>query len=310
MLGLQYFSFEDLWSPLVLALFLIIAAAYLVLVGPFSEKVQNAEPATAGQKAMFFTGLFVLYLAQAGPFNLLGHVMFSFHMVSMALSYLIAPPLMMKGLPTWVWRSIVRWLPTRQLSFLAHPIVAAVLFNGLFSLYHLPIVHDYVMLNFTVHRLYYIVLFITSMLMWWTLLNPLPEGRQASGLSKVGFIFLNMVLLTPACGLIIFASEPLYQTYSNPAVWAEAMRYCVSGDSSAILRSFGGPEFFNFLSSAKEDQQVGGILMKFIQEGIFVSMLAYVFTQWYRKERQEEDDDSYPSGGGNEPGPLNPAAKS
>nr|WP_145405728.1 cytochrome c oxidase assembly factor CtaG [Paenibacillus xylanexedens] len=309
MLGLQYFSFDDLWSPLVLALFLIIAAAYLVLVGPFSERVQGAAPATVGQKVLFLTGLTVLYLAQAGPFNLLGHVMFSFHMISMALSYLVAPPLMMKGLPVWVWRAIVRWLPKRGLSFLAHPIVAAVLFNGLFSLYHLPIVHDYVMLNFTVHRLYYIVLFITSMLMWWTLLNPLPEGRQASGLSKVGFIFLNMVLLTPACGLIIFASEPLYQTYSNPAAWAEAMRYCVSGDSSALLRSFGGPTFFNFLSSAKEDQQVGGILMKFIQEGIFVSMLAYVFAQWYRKERQEEDDDLTPSGG-EERGPLNPAAKS
>ena len=56
----------------------------------------------------------MLYLAQAGPFNLLGHVMFSFHMISMALSYLVAPPLMMKGLPTWVWRGIVRMLPTRQ----------------------------------------------------------------------------------------------------------------------------------------------------------------------------------------------------
>jgi putative membrane protein len=39
-------------------------------------------------------------------------------------------------------------------------------------------------------------------------------------------------------------------------------------------------------------------------------MLAYVFAQWYRKERQEEDDDLSPAGGGNEQGPLNPAAKS
>ncbi|MDQ0173547.1 cytochrome c oxidase assembly factor CtaG [Paenibacillus tundrae] len=308
MLGLQYFSFTDLWSPTILALFLLIGAGYFVLVGPVSEKVSGAEPATVGQRVLFITGLIVFYLAQAGPFNLLGHVMFSFHMVSMALSYLVAPPLLMKGLPNWVWRKIVSFLPTRQLSFLAHPIVAALLFNGLFSIYHLPVVHDYVMLNFTVHRLYYIALFITSMLMWWTLLNPLPEGRQASGLSKVGFIFLNMVLLTPACGLIIFASEPLYATYSNPAVWAEAMRYCVSGDTSALLRSFGGPAFFNFLSSAKEDQQVGGIIMKFIQEGIFVSMLALVFFQWYRKEKQEDDEDDTHRP---EPPvvPLNPATK-
>lgn len=308
MLGLQYFSFTDLWSPTILALFLLIGAGYFVLVGPVSEKVSGAEPATVGQRVLFITGLIVFYLAQAGPFNLLGHVMFSFHMVSMALSYLVAPPLLMKGLPNWVWRKIVSFLPTRQLSFLAHPIVAALLFNGLFSIYHLPVVHDYVMLNFTVHRLYYIALFITSMLMWWTLLNPLPEGRQASGLSKVGFIFLNMVLLTPACGLIIFASEPLYATYSNPAVWAEAMRYCVSGDTSALLRSFGTPAFFNFLPSAKEDQQVGGIIMKFIQEGIFVSMLALVFFQWYRKEKQEDDEDDTHRP---EPPvvPLNPATK-
>jgi len=85
------------------------------------------------------------------------------------------------------------------------------------------------------------------------------------------------------------------------------MRYCVSGDSTALLRSFGGPAFFNFLFSAKEDQQLGGIVMKFIQEGIFASMLAYVFFQWYRKEKQEDDDDSYPAGGAG--GPLNPAAK-
>ncbi|WP_339275913.1 cytochrome c oxidase assembly factor CtaG [Paenibacillus sp. FSL W8-0426] len=301
MLGLQYFSFSDLWNPLVLALFLVVAAAYLVIVGPFSERVKDAEPATGTQKLLFLVGLAVLYLAQAGPFNLLGHVMFSFHMVSMALSYLVAPPLLMKGLPVWIWRRIARRMPAKSLSFLAHPIVAAVVFNGLFSMYHLPVVHDYVMLNFTVHRLYYIALFVTSMLMWWTLLNPLPEGRQASGLSKMGFIFLNMVLLTPACGLIIFAPQPLYATYSDPSVWAEAMRYCVSTGSSALLRSFGGPGFFNFLSSAQEDQQVGGILMKFIQEGIFISMLGYVFFQWYRKEKREDDDDPRSLDGTGEP---------
>ena len=117
MLGLQYFSFNDLWSPFILALFLLISAVYLFVVGPLSERVTDAEPATAAQKIMFIIGLAVFYLAQAGPFNLLGHVMFSFHMVSMALSYLVAPPLLMKGLPLWVWRKIIQWLPARQLSF-------------------------------------------------------------------------------------------------------------------------------------------------------------------------------------------------
>ncbi|MDF9843393.1 MULTISPECIES: cytochrome c oxidase assembly factor CtaG [unclassified Paenibacillus] len=296
MLGLQYFSFADLWSPLLLAATLLLAAGYLVLIGPLAQRFPGSAEVPLRQRALFLGGLLVLYLAQGGPVSLLGHILFSFHMVSMALSYLIAVPLMMLGIPEWCWRALMRVNPLRRLSFLAHPVVAALLFNGLFSLYHIPVIHDYVMLHFTVHRLYYAVLFLTSALMWWTLINPLPEHRRAGGPVKIGFIFLNMVLLTPACGLIIFASSPLYATYSDPAVWARAMGYCVSGDPAALLQAFGGPGFFGGLSP-KVDQQVGGIVMKFIQEFIFASMLAYVFYHWYKKENGQDDPDlSGPSG--------------
>ncbi|MNJ62202.1 Cytochrome c oxidase caa3 assembly factor [compost metagenome] len=69
------------------------------------------------------------------------------------------------------------------------------------------------------------------------------------------------------------------------------MGYCVpGGDPAALLSQFGGPEFFGFLET-QVDQQVGGILMKFIQEIIFASMLAYVFFQWYRQENKEDEED-------------------
>jgi putative membrane protein len=289
MLGLEYFSFADLWSPLFLVFMLLMTAGYLLVVGPLSEKFTETEPVSWVKKTFFITGMFMLYLAQGGPVSLLGHMMFSFHMLTMALSYLVAPPLIIMGIPTWLWRALLRVNPFKKLRFLAMPLVAAVLFNGLFSLYHIPVIHDYVMLHFYVHRLYYAVLFVSAMLMWWTLLNPLPESSKGSSLGKMGYIFLNMVLLTPACGLIIFSSHPMYATYSDPNIWAEAMGYCVSGDTSILLTSFGGPTFFNLMSPLV-DQQVGGILMKFIQEGIFASILAYVFYHWYKSENREDDE--------------------
>lgn len=295
-LGLEYFEFADVWSPLFLAVMLLLTAGYLVIAGPLNDKFGQGRPVTGGKKFLFVLGMIVLYFAQGGPVELLGHMMFSFHMVSMALSYLIAPPLLMLGLPVWLWTKIVSFLgrsPLRHLKFLTHPIVAAVVFNGLFSIYHLPVVHDYVMLHFGVHRLYYLVLFIASALMWWTLVKPLPAQGEVQGLKKMGFIFLNMVLLTPACGLIIFAPEPLYATYSDPVVWAKAMGYCIPGDTSFLLSRFGGPEFFGYLGT-RVDQQVGGILMKFMQEIIFASMLAYVFFQWYRQENREEEEGQLP----------------
>lgn len=293
MLGLEYFKFADVWSPVFLAFMLLVTAGYFVLIGPGGGKWAAEERVPAGRKLLFAAGMALLYLAQGGPVELLGHMMFSFHMLSMALSYLVAPPLLMLGIPPWVWRKVAAFLagsPLRQLRFLVKPVAAAVVFNGLFSFYHIPAVHDYVMLHFGVHRLYYIVLFIASGLMWWTLVNPLPERPGAQGLKKMGFIFLNMVLLTPACGLIIFAKEPLYATYSDPNVWARAMGYCVSGNPAMLLSQFGGPQFFGFLEPGI-DQQVGGILMKFIQEFIFASMLAYVFYQWYKQENRGGDDE-------------------
>nr|WGD91455.1 hypothetical protein P5665_18820 [Bacillus subtilis] len=38
------------------------------------------------------------------------------------------------------------------------------------------------------------------------------------------------MLLTPACALIMFSGAPLYATYTDPALWAEAMRLCVPAD--------------------------------------------------------------------------------
>lgn len=288
MLGLQYFSFEDLWSPLFLAVLLLLTAGYFVMIGPLAGRFSGASAVPVWRRGLFLSGMLALYLAQGGPVSLLGHIFFSFHMVSMALSYLVAVPLIMLGIPAWVWRAFLKVNPLRRFAFLAQPVVAALLFNGLFSLYHIPVVHDYVMLHFTVHRLYYGLLFLTAVLMWWNLINPLPECRKLGGLGQVGFIFLNMVLLTPACGLIIFAGTPLYATYSDPDTWARAMGYCVSGNPASLLQTFGGPAFFGWLSP-KVDQQVGGIAMKFIQEFIFASMLAYVFYHWYKKENGQDD---------------------
>lgn len=290
MLGLEYFDFAQVWSPVVLALTLLVIAGYFLLVGPVGDKYGRGEVVSLGRRALFVIGALCLYLAQGGPVELLGHMMFSFHMVSMALSYLVAPPLLMLGVPLWVWKMIVSWLqrsPLRHLHFLVQPIVAAVVFNGLFSFYHIPVIHDYVMLHFGVHRVYYVVLFFAAILMWWSLVDPLPKEGEAQGLKKMGYIFLNMVLLTPACGLIIFAGEELYATYSDPLIWAKAMGYCIPGDSAGLLERFGGPEFFGYLEPLV-DQQVGGILMKFFQEIIFASMLAYVFLQWYKQENREE----------------------
>jgi putative membrane protein len=211
-----------------------------------------------------------------------------FHMVNMSLSYLIVPPLILLGTPAFVWRRLFGAALWRKFRWAANPIFTLLLFNGLFSFYHVPVVHDYIMTHYTVHAVYYAVLLIAAFLMWWHVTSPVPEWNRLTDLRKMGYIFANGLLLTPACALIIFAGEPLYRVYTDPAIWANAMGYCVSGSGEALLELVDGPSAFTMLGPF-EDQQSGGIIMKLVQEVMYGSILAYVFYQWFRKERDAEE---------------------
>ncbi|GGG16267.1 cytochrome c oxidase assembly factor CtaG [Paenibacillus abyssi] len=291
MLGLEYFSFEELWSPMVFFLMAALVILYFYAIGPWRERrYPNEGAASSRQKLLFISGMVLYYLAQGGPLELLGHLTFTFHMANMSISYLIVPPMILLGIPAFIWRHVFSHHFWRPFRFLMHPLLTLVLFNMLFSIYHIPVVHDYVMLNFTVHRIYYAAMLITAFMMWWQIVSPVKEWSRLTDVKKMGYIFANGVLLTPACALIIFSGSPLYATYNDPNVWAQAMGYCVSGDPSALLAQFSGPSFFNFLPIV-EDQQLGGIIMKLVQELMYGALLAYVFSQWFKREHADSDSD-------------------
>jgi len=294
MFGLDKFNFAELWSPVVLLVYVIIAAAYLLITGPYRTLFTGSEPIGWGRRSMFLSGLFLFYFAQSGPLEVLAHMMFSAHMIAMTVSYIIAPPLLLIGVPAWLWRKFFGLTFLQRFRFLGRPLVSIILFNGLFSLYHMPVILDYVMLHFTIHRILYAVLFLTSLLMWWPIICPVPERNRLSELQKMVYIIIAGVLLTPACALIIFAPDSLYETYSNPAVWATAMTYCIPGDPELLLQMFEGPGAFTSLT-AVDHQQIGGISMKLIQEFLYISILAWVFKQWFSKEKKreaEQDDEA------------------
>jgi putative membrane protein len=292
MWGLQYFSFRDLWSPVFMLVIMAVIVLYTFVVGPWRHRFAGNQPVSFMRQLSFVIAILLLYLTQGGPLSLLGHLMFTFHMTNMALSYMLVPPLLLYGIPAWIWRAIFQARFWRLLVFrlIMNPIICLMLFILLFSFYHMPDNHDWIMTHFMIHRLYYMALFLSSMMMWWHIFCPVPEWRRMSHLLSLGYIFMSGLLLTPACAMIIFANGPLFAVYNDPQVWVKAMGYCMSGDPSVLLSQFEGPAFFN-LMSPMEDQQLGGIVMKLIQEFVNAAALYTVFMQWYRKERASEVQD-------------------
>ncbi|EGL19875.1 MULTISPECIES: cytochrome c oxidase assembly protein [Paenibacillus] len=260
-------GFFEMWNPVVLLFVVVVGLVYRSLTSPSKAAAAGEEPVSSKVKLSFYTGIALFYIGQGSPINYLGHhYLFSVHMLQQSLLYLIMPIFILNGLPAWLIRPLFKGtVMNRLLRFFTHPLISVLAFNLLFSIYHLPLIMDTLMENEWMLLGYHGILLFTAFAMWFPVFTPLPEHEKLSSLMKLAYIAVNGILLTPACALIIFASEPIYAMYANVVIPFNAL---------PLL----------------DDQQLGGVLMKVIQEIVYGSALAMIFFKWYRTERAQEDE--------------------
>ncbi|PLR97414.1 cytochrome c oxidase assembly factor CtaG [Bacillus sp. T33-2] len=286
MLSLDIFGFRAMWSPFYFLFLAAVLAIYYLAVFKHYGLFRNGEAATRKNAVYFTVSIVLLYIIKGSPLDLLGHITFYAHMIQMAVLYLVIPPLMIFGIPHWVWRSVLGLRVVKPLFRLfTRPLIALIVFNGVFSFYHIPLIFDVVKTDMWLHAGYTTLLFILAICMWWPLLNELPEFQTLTGIKKIGYIFADGILLTPACALIIFADAPMYASFSDPQAWAAALELCVPSTTLSSL-NLSGPETFSSMSLLL-DQQLGGVIMKIIQEIVYGVILAQTFFSWYRKEQEQ-----------------------
>ncbi|NEW06951.1 cytochrome C oxidase assembly protein [Paenibacillus sp. SYP-B3998] len=262
----QIGGFFDLWSPVLLLVVIVIGYVYNRFITKANGIFADVEPVSVKQKLSFYTGLALFYIGQGSPINYLGHhYLFSMHMLQQTMLYLIVPIFIWLGTPGWMFRPLMKNRVFRvAFTFFTRPLIALFLFNMLFSIYHMPLVMDGLMRNEWLQLIYHIALFVTAFTMWFPVFTPLPELNRLNDLKKLGYIFGNGILLTPACALIIFADTIIYDMYKNVTIPFAHM-------------------------SPLDDQQLGGVIMKMIQEVVYGAVLAYIFFRWYRRERKEDE---------------------
>lgn len=278
------FGFRALWSPYFLLFLIAVTALFFFLATKKRHWFPGNRQLTKKEGIFFVMAIIVIYISKGSPIDLWGHLMFTFHMVQMALFLLLAPQLVIIGIPDWMWKKFIS-LPIIKPVFwlLTRPIIALIMFNATFSLYHVPAIFDAIKPNPILHALYTIVLFIFALALWWPIYNKLGETKPLQGLLKFGYLLAASALLTPACALIIFNNSPMYGTYSDPELWVQSLTLCVPTDMIGTL-NLSNPAIFNPLPLLY-DQQLGGIVMKILQEIINGAVLYRIFLEWYRQEK-------------------------
>ncbi|CAM3818576.1 MULTISPECIES: cytochrome c oxidase assembly protein [Mesobacillus] len=247
-------------------IFVILIGIVIILYYNHKQRTTNFH-ISQKQKLSFYTGAGLFIFALGTPIDAVGDYLFSVHMVIQSIIYLAVPPLILYGLPDkelevfFSKRSFLK----RTNHILTKPILALLLFNGFFSFYHVPFIFDFIMGSSLYMTLSIIFLLILSFIMWWPVVSPVKSMDNMKPLYKIAYVCGMGILLTPACALIIFSKELLYNSYLH------------------------SPSLFGV--SSLDDQQAGGALMKIIQEIIYGTVIAFIFFAWAKDQRNDEIED-------------------
>ena len=234
----RYQFHPEVW---ILVAFLTGAYIYMVrVIGP--KAVPPGQPAVSRFNIACFVGAMVmLWVASDWPVHDIGEeYLYSMHMLQhMMLSYFL-PPLVLMATPEWLLRVLVgngRFY--RVVVFFTKPVIAAVLFNAVVIITHIPGVVSASVDNGPLHYTLHFAVVIFSLLMWMPVVGPFPE-LQMTPLGKCIYLFLQSLVPTIPAAWLTFADDAVYRTYDQPVrVWG--MSVTVDQQlAGAIMKTGGG----------------------------------------------------------------------
>ena len=247
----------------LLFILLVVGAAYFRFL-----KEAAAETQASFQwkhPLMFWGGLLIIYIGAASPIDSIGETyLFSMHMVQHNLFMYPVPWLLLAGVPSWMAEYGLDKsgaLGKQVYRIVAHPIAACLVFNLIFTLWHIPFLYDWALKDRMVHNLEHFTMITTAVMLWLPLWTPLKSKKMAYPLQMLYLIAVAIAQL-PVFAYVTFSKSVLYPTY----------------EMAPRLTSL----------TAHADQQLGGVIMKIT--AMFILFIAFtgVFMAWY--EQQKEAD--------------------
>jgi putative membrane protein len=238
-----------------------LAAVYLVAAARH-ERI-TGERLEPRRRVRFLGGVATLLVGAGWPIHDLAEsYLYSMHMVQHMLFTFLAAPLLLTGMPAWMWRALLRPRPVRAAwRLLTRPLVALIVANGVLLFTHWPEVVTTSVGSELAHFSLHTLLLGSAIVMWWPVVSPLPEMPPLSRPGQLIYLFFQSLAPTIPASFLTFGTEPLYPVYAAfPRIWG---------------------------IDPLTDQLIAGLVMKLIGGAILWTVIAVVFFHWGREESSE-----------------------
>ncbi len=247
-------------EPYLVGGLVLLGWLWAVLAGPLRARLAPpGTPFPRTQAWLFYSSLVIFYLAVGSPLDQIGErFLFSAHMLQHELLMKAVPVLFLLGLPWWMADSVLaRPAMKHGLRWLVHPLMCAILYAIVISVWHAPWLYDWALQDKLIHVGEHVMFFAVSLLYWWPILSPSRALPRASYAVQMLYLFSVLVLMTPVFAYITFSDDVLYPTYEY------------------------APRLFpNF--SALDDQLLAGVGMKIVGMGTAGLAFGVSFYRWFQ----------------------------
>ncbi len=217
-----------------------------------------------GRAAAWVVGVLLVLVALDSGLDVVGQrYLFSVHMAQHLVLAMVAPPLLIRGLPDptvdWLLRS---WLAP-ALRALVYPFLGASVYFVILVFWHLPSLLDYSLTNPLVYFLQHLSFLAVGLMFWWAVvIHRDGESWNLSPLGEVAYL---------TCGALPSVVVGLTLALLPGAV------YSFYGHHSQLLGV-----------SAVADQHLGGLLMFGFDNILMVSVAGYYFWRLFPADGADE----------------------
>lgn len=250
----QWVAYPGIWAAAILPSYF-----YLRVTS------RSEEETTRRQKVQFLAGMAVFWIASDWPLGTLGAgYLASAHMAQFLLYTLGAAPLLMLGTPEWLAERVAEKLRLRgAMRWLGKSLLAAgAIYNVVLVVTHSPGVVSVLRTSQIGSFAMDVVWLLVGFVLWMPALSPIASFRHPSVVARMAYLFVtsSLVAVIPA-SFLTFSSLPLYSVYElAPRV--------------ASL-------------TAREDQQLAGIVMKLGSIPVIWFTITVMWFRWAAREQRE-----------------------
>ena len=248
----------------------LFAFFYLVAVGPLRGRFKDSSAVPPLRIVSFVSAIALLFVALVSPLDVISdHYLFSAHMLQHLLIVMALPILLLLGIPGWLVSPLISNPAVRAAARLVtHPVGAYVIFNAVFTAWHLPAIYELQFRSEPFHIATHLLFIATGILTWMPIVSPLRElPRLTPGLQSI-YLFFQSIPATGLAAFITLSPRPLYATYAN------------------------APRLFGL--TPLDDQVLAGLIMWIPGTLVYLGAITVIFFRWFGKSEETADGEMAP----------------